>query len=515
MKIAHRKSLAMILMIGAVLGCNAGDGGDTGPSVAPIVAVPVAIVSITPASLTLRVAATEAFAATARDAAGNALTGRTVLWRSSRPEIASIDAAGVATAVSPGTATVSATVDGQVGSAAVTVIAPVASIQITPPSAILVVGERIALSATMRDANGTVLTERVVTWTSGNPLVATVSTDGVVTAVSAGTTSVTATAEGISAQSSIRVNQPPPPRIPSVRADGLEVARESPDTSALAASFSGDTNTFSWDQVPNASTYLLEVGLTPGASDVLRRELSSASYRWSAVPQGTYFLQVTATNSGSAARPSPPLEVFAVDLKQYVEWLFFGTGPYGLGDCGNPATKRMAGWAPGTTIRMIAAADLHPTDLRAAQQMASEMHDVTAGVLSASFMQSTAIDPQPRVGELTVAHFRPGDGRCPGSAVGCFTGRVSAQGVTLSGQVYLDRAEANGGPTPHELGHALYGMCHHSDRRIARLTTMGYGGRIGYRVTSADRRAVRAVYLAGLRPGATRAQFVQAGLLNR
>ena len=50
--------------------------------------------------------------------------------------------------------------------------------------------------ATLRAANGTVLTGRTVTWQSSNPSRATVSSSGVVTAKKKGSVMITATSEG-------------------------------------------------------------------------------------------------------------------------------------------------------------------------------------------------------------------------------------------------------------------------------------------------------------------------------
>jgi uncharacterized protein YjdB len=45
----------------------------------------------------------------------------------------------------------------------------------------------------VKDQNGTVVTDRVVAWTSSNDAVATVSQTGVVTGVAVGTATITAT----------------------------------------------------------------------------------------------------------------------------------------------------------------------------------------------------------------------------------------------------------------------------------------------------------------------------------
>ena len=62
--------------------------------------------------------------ATTKDASGNVLTGRTIVWTTSDPAVASVDGAGLVTALKAGTVTVTATSEGKTGSASLTVAAP-------------------------------------------------------------------------------------------------------------------------------------------------------------------------------------------------------------------------------------------------------------------------------------------------------------------------------------------------------------------------------------------------------
>ena len=80
-----------------------------------------------------------------------------------------------------------------------------ASVQVTPTNRSLFVEESFQFTAVTRDAGGTVLTGRPVTWSSNNESVATVSSTGLVTALSPGGAIITATAEGRSAPASVTV----------------------------------------------------------------------------------------------------------------------------------------------------------------------------------------------------------------------------------------------------------------------------------------------------------------------
>ena len=68
---------------------------------------------------------------------------------------------------------------------------PVTGVTLNKTSANLAVGDTLSLTATVAPTNAT---NKTVTWSSSNPLVATVSDDGVVTAVGAGEAIITATA---------------------------------------------------------------------------------------------------------------------------------------------------------------------------------------------------------------------------------------------------------------------------------------------------------------------------------
>lgn len=112
------------------IGCdgNAPTGGSTPPPPPP----PAAVTSVTvsPKTVTLTTGASAKVSAAAKDANGTTVTGKTVVWTSSKPSVASVNSSGSVTALAAGTATIKATVDGVSGQAAVSVTAPVAT---TPP----------------------------------------------------------------------------------------------------------------------------------------------------------------------------------------------------------------------------------------------------------------------------------------------------------------------------------------------------------------------------------------------
>jgi len=85
---------------------------------------------------------------------------------------------------------------------------PVATVVVAPSELTLNVADVRQLQATVRDAQGSALQGRTVTWTSGNSSTIAVTAEGLVSALRVGTTTVTASAEGKSATARIAVLAP-------------------------------------------------------------------------------------------------------------------------------------------------------------------------------------------------------------------------------------------------------------------------------------------------------------------
>src|SRR5207253_11251991 len=131
-------------------------------------------------------------------------------WSSSNTAAATVSNSGLVSGVTPGTATITATSEGTSGTSSITVTnVPVATVDVTPPSASVQAGQTVQLTATPRDAGGTPLSGRTVTWSSSTPAVATVSSSGLVSGVTPGSATITATSEGKSGTSSIIVTHVP------------------------------------------------------------------------------------------------------------------------------------------------------------------------------------------------------------------------------------------------------------------------------------------------------------------
>jgi trimeric autotransporter adhesin len=180
----------------------------------------VAKVSITPSSISMVVGDKQPLAASAQDASGTVLTGRTVTWASSNTQAVTVTD-GEITAVGAGTAHITATIDGVSGAADVTVTrVPVQSV--TVGAATLMVGQKTTLVATVRDARGTVVTDRTVTWSMPANAFASINpATGEVTGLVPGSVQATAsvTAEGKSGSATVTVVPVPPAPVATVSID--------------------------------------------------------------------------------------------------------------------------------------------------------------------------------------------------------------------------------------------------------------------------------------------------------
>ena len=189
---------------------TAASEGKNGTATVTVTIAPVASVTLSPASPSIRVGGTVQLTATTKDSAGNVLTGRVVTWASSAPAVGTVSASGLVSGMAAGTTTITATSEGKSGTATVTVtVVPVTSVAVSPGASSLQIGGTVQLTATTKDSAGNVLTGRVVTWASSAPAVATVSASGLVTGVAAGTATLTATSEGKNGTATVTVNPVP------------------------------------------------------------------------------------------------------------------------------------------------------------------------------------------------------------------------------------------------------------------------------------------------------------------
>ena len=165
----------------------------------------ITAVTVTPGTATLVVGATQQLAAAVM-AGTVAQTGRAIGWTSSSDAVATVDANGMVTARTVGSATITATVEGVSGTSAVTVkVPPVTAVNVTPAAATILVGAVQQLTGVAM-AGAVPQPARVIAWTSSNDAIATVDANGLVTAKSVGSVTITGTVDAVSGSSAITVN---------------------------------------------------------------------------------------------------------------------------------------------------------------------------------------------------------------------------------------------------------------------------------------------------------------------
>lgn len=170
------------------------------------------VLQILPSTASIRVGSTQAFTATRAGSDGSSFdVTATATWVSSSLTVASM-AAAVATGVSDGTTTISATAGGLTGSATL-VVTPAAptptELRVSPPTTTIAVGATSNLVATLVFSDGSAQdVTSSATWVSAASATASVSA-GTVVGQSPGTVLVTATASGFSASASVTVSAIP------------------------------------------------------------------------------------------------------------------------------------------------------------------------------------------------------------------------------------------------------------------------------------------------------------------
>ena len=171
----------------------------------------VAAVTVSPASRTLVAGDTLNLSAQATDAADYPVEGRPVNWLSTNDAIATVSASGVVLAISPGTVTIRATVDGKSGEASLTVTppaapSPVARVELTPSVVTLGIGSSATLVAKAFDASGHELLGRPMIWASRDTSIVEVDSSGKLLAKAAGTSLVSVMVDGHLAEAPATVN---------------------------------------------------------------------------------------------------------------------------------------------------------------------------------------------------------------------------------------------------------------------------------------------------------------------
>ena len=245
----------------------------------------VAGINVQPLTANLQVGEVLALDALPHSDDGSALAGVPMTWQSAATQVADVTSSGVITARGAGTTQVTVKAGAASASMAVTVTPPprpqanatrpaaVASVQITPGTVGLSLGDRARVAATLADGSGAILGGRAIEWSSSDLSVVAVDTSGNLSATGAGTAQVRAQSEGIIGAATVTVMAP-----------AVVALRLSPTTLSLTQG--------------ESSTLIAE------ARDAQQRSLTDRAISWdsdnSAVARVSAAGVVTAVSGGSA-----------------------------------------------------------------------------------------------------------------------------------------------------------------------------------------------------------------------
>jgi uncharacterized protein YjdB len=344
--------VATVTAAGLVRGVAAGQAtitatseGQTGSTTVTVTVPPVATVAVTPTTPSIAIGATVQMAATTKDASGNVLSGRVITWQSSATGVATVNGSGVVTGVAGGQTTITATSEGKSGSTVVTVQAappPVATVTVSPSAPTVAINATSQLTATLKDAGGTVLTGRTITWTTSASNVATINGSGLVTGVAAGQATITATSEGKTGTSTVTVPAPPPPPPPGAVADPTQLpvaSRQTPPAGTYGRDLkAGQTYV---DPVSGLTVLKLTDPNTPAANSRGHHDYSEGgpyiSQPWTGTDGNTYYTIMV------AAEPNRYLVDVRYDNLALSNWRLIDLdGDLSFAFSLNPATPRIA-----------------------------------------------------------------------------------------------------------------------------------------------------------------------------
>jgi trimeric autotransporter adhesin len=298
-------TVATVNATGAITGLLAGTAMITATlnsvsqsTTAAVTAPTISSISVTPEGLTLPLGISQQYTASAIYSDGTTadLTSG-VTWSSSSAAVTTINSTGLASMLSAGTTTITASVGSLTDSTDLTVVgAHLTSITVSPSTASLANGTEQQFTASGAFDDGSTQILPSAQWSSSSPNVLTVNSTGMGTAVAAGTATVTATSGTIKGTASVTVT--------NATLVSLTIAPTNSTMPIDATKQVTATGTFSDNSTQDMTQLVLWKSSKPGVAII------SASGLVSSVATGTTTIQAS---SGSVVQ-STTLTVSTVGL---------------------------------------------------------------------------------------------------------------------------------------------------------------------------------------------------------
>jgi uncharacterized protein YjdB len=194
-------------MVAGTSTVTATSGSISGTASVTVTSATLVSLAIAPANSTMPDEANKQFTATGTfsDTTTQDLT-QLVLWKSSNPAVAIINASGLVTSVATGSTTIQASVGSVVQSTTLTVSnVALASIAIAPSNPTISKGTLLKFTATATYTDGSTATLTNVSWKSSKPQFANVRSSGIVHGKKAGSVTISATAFGVTGTTTLTV----------------------------------------------------------------------------------------------------------------------------------------------------------------------------------------------------------------------------------------------------------------------------------------------------------------------
>ncbi|WP_447968665.1 hypothetical protein [Nitrospira sp. M1] len=205
--------------------------------------------------------------------------------------------------------------------------------------------------------------------------------------------------------------------------------------------------------------------------------------------------------------------------RDVIEALIFGSGPLGAGAC--PTHERWTGFPRGSAINVIVSTTVSKDKRHQIRSTLKQITLATNGVITTSLHITE--EHEPPTGDfrvISMTHPNPIFFGCV-SNVGCTHHEWQTPGVLKSSRAVQPDDQTPQAYAHDVIGHGILGMCHIQANGIGgahnSLMSGGlgvYSGQNSGRLTELDMMALQTVYASHLSPGATRNDFIEAGLIN-